>query len=147
MGHHGPQPRLTELTNRLRQDDHRITGPRQLILDALRQEAHPLSARELHERLHASCDLATVYRSLKLLETKQMVKRFNFGDHTTRFELVVDHDDDHHHHLICRECRTMVKIKDCFPHTFEERIASLHGFHDVTHQLEFFGLCPNCHSA
>ncbi|MFL2904347.1 MAG: hypothetical protein ACJZ8W_04990 [Limisphaerales bacterium] len=47
-----------------------------MILNAFRQETHPLSARELHEYLHASCDLATVYRSLKLLETKQMVKRF-----------------------------------------------------------------------
>jgi len=47
-----------------------------LILNALRQEAHPLSARELQEYLHVSYDLATMYRSLKLLETKQMVKRF-----------------------------------------------------------------------
>lgn len=147
MRHHAPQPDLTDLTNRLRRDDHRVTGPRQWILDVLRKEPHPLSARELHERLQGSCNLATVYRSLKLLETKQMVKRFDFGDHTTRFELVGDHDDGHHHHLICRECRTVVEIEDCFPHTLEDRIAARHGFRNVSHQLEFFGLCPSCQAA
>ena len=77
-GHSHSRPALAELTARLRQRDRRITGPRQLVLDLLRQEEHPLSVRQIHEQL--DCDLATVYRSLRLLEEMAMVKRFDFGD-------------------------------------------------------------------
>lgn len=135
---------LAELADRLRRDDRRVTGPRQLILDLLRHETHPLSARDIHSAIEADCNLATVYRALRLLEEMELVKRFNFGDGTARFELLGRDDDGHHHHLICRECKTVVEISDCFPHALEQRIARQHGFRQVTHQLEFFGVCEAC---
>lgn len=67
-----------------------------------------------------SCDLATIYRSMHLLEKMGMVKRFDFGDGAARFELVGENDDGHHHHLVCTN------------------------FKAVTHKLEFFGICPEC---
>ena len=141
-GHSHSRPDLAELTAHLRQRDRRITGPRQLVLDLLRQEEHPLSARQIHEQL--DCDLATIYRSLRLLEEMTMVKRFDFGDGTARFELLGRDDDGHHHHLICRECKTVVELRDCFSKSLEQRIAQQHGFQNISHQLEFFGLCPAC---
>lgn len=135
---------LTELADRLRREDRRVTGPRQWILDLLRNEEHPLSAREIHSNLETDCNLATVYRALRLLEEMNWVKRFNFGDGTARFELLGRDDDGHHHHLICRECKIVVEIADCFPHALEQRIAARHGFQEVTHQLEFFGVCQAC---
>jgi Fur family ferric uptake transcriptional regulator len=143
--HSHPRQNLAELTARLRQRDRRITGPRQLILDLLRREEHPLTAREIHEQLE--CDLATVYRSLRLLEEMTMVKRFDFGDGTARFELLGQNDDGHHHHLVCRECSTVVEIGECFSGNLESRIARKHGFASVSHRLEFFGLCPECQAA
>jgi Fur family ferric uptake transcriptional regulator len=113
-----------------------------LILEVLRREDHPLTARQIHG--HLDCDLATVYRSLRLLEEMAMVKRFDFGDGTARFELLGQNDDGHHHHLVCRECSTVVEIGECFSEIFEQRIAREHGFAGVSHRLEFFGLCPNC---
>ncbi|MGY8650713.1 MAG: Fur family transcriptional regulator, partial [Verrucomicrobiia bacterium] len=120
-------------------------GPRQLILDVLRREEHPLTTRQIHEQL--DCDLATVYRSLRLLEEMAMVKRFDFGDGTARFELLGQNDDGHHHHLVCRECSTVVEIGECFSGNLESRIARQHGFASVSHRLEFFGLCPECQAA
>jgi len=146
-GHSHHRHNLAELTDRLRRDDRRVTGPRQLILDLLRNEAHPLSAREIHTSIEADCNLATVYRALRMLEEMALVKRFNFGDGTARFELLGRDDDGHHHHLICRECKTVVEITDCFPHALEQRIADQHGFRQVTHQLEFFGICQVCQAA
>ena len=96
--HTHPRQNLAELTARLRQHAQRITGPRQLILEVLRREDHPLTARQIHGQL--DCDLATVYRSLRLLEEMAMVKRFDFGDGTARFELLGKNDDGHHHHLV-----------------------------------------------
>ena len=141
------QQDLYELANRLRENNRRVTGPRQLILDLLRREKHPVSVSEIHEKLSELCNLATVYRSMRLLEAMQMVKRFNFGDGSARYELLGRDDDGHHHHLICNECKKVVEINDCFPNTLEEHIAHRHNFRDVTHQLEFFGICPSCQPA
>lgn len=143
--HSHARQNLAELTERLRQGARRITGPRQLILDVLRQEEHPLTAAEIHAQM--DCDLATVYRSLRLLEEMAMVKRFDFGDGTARFELLGQGDDGHHHHLVCRECSAVVEIEECFSGNFEQRIANAHGFSGVSHRLEFFGVCPKCQAA
>ena len=66
---------LSELTTRLRGNHRRVTEPRQLILNLLRHEKHPCSAREIHEKLSNLCNLATVYRSLHLLESMRMVTK------------------------------------------------------------------------
>ena len=73
-----------------------------------------------------------------------MVKHFDCGDGTARFELLGQNEDGHHHHLVCRECTTVVEIGECFSEIFEQRIALEHGFAGVSHWLEFFELCPDC---
>ena len=88
--------------------------------------------------------MATIYRAMHLLEEMGMVKRFDFGDGTARFELVGEGDDGHHHHLVCTRCAEVVEIEECFPSAIESRIAATNGFKSVTHKLEFFGLCPEC---
>jgi len=144
---HSHEHDLTDLTAKLRGKERRITRPREQILNVLRKELHPISAKTIHEKLRGSCDLVTVYRSLKMLETMSMVKRFDFGDNIARFEMVCSGEDGHHHHLICSECRTVVEIEECFDPIMEARIARKHGFRNVTHQLEFFGLCSSCQTA
>jgi len=134
-----------ELVERLRRQSRKVTGPRQAILEILRRETHPVSIREIFRALpKGNGDLATVYRSMHLLETMGMVKRFELGRGGARFELLREGDDGHHHHLVCTECSQIVEVPECFPETFEEHIASRSGFKSVTHKLEFFGVCPRC---
>jgi len=133
-GHSNQTARATgvpELAARLRRKSRKVTAPRQAILGILRRHPHP-------------CDLATVYRSMHLLEEMGMVKRFHFGRGGARFELLEEGDDGHHHHLVCVECSQVVEIEDCFPTELEQRIARRNGFKSVTHHLEFFGVCPGC---
>jgi Fur family ferric uptake transcriptional regulator len=135
---------MSALTNRLRGQSCKITGPRAAILEVLRQHPHPLTNREIFAALHnGDCDLATIYRSMHLLEKMGMVKRFDFGDGTARFELVGE-NDSHHHHLVCTSCSEVVEIEECFPEKMEKQIATKNGFKAVTHKLEFFGICPEC---
>jgi len=104
-----------------------------------------MSNREIFSALtEGSCDLATIYRSMHLLEEMGMVKRFDFGDGVARFELLGEGDDGHHHHLVCTRCAGVIELDDCSMHEMEEGIASRNGFKAVTHNLEFFGLCPEC---
>jgi Fur family transcriptional regulator, ferric uptake regulator len=136
---------LPDLTDRLRQESRKVTGPRQAILGVLRSSPHPLTIREVHAALgEQECDLATVYRSMHLLQTMGMVKRFDFGDGVARFELVCSEGDEHHHHLICTRCMEVVEIDECFPEEWERRIAQGNGFANISHKLEFFGVCPGC---
>ena len=136
---------LADLTNRLRERERRITGPRQAVLETLRQLSHPLTNKEIFAALPKGlCDLVTVYRSMHLLEELGMVKRFDFGDGVARFELVGEGDDGHHHHLVCVRCSRVVEIEECFPSKIEDEIAARNGFKAITHTLEFFGVCPRC---
>jgi Fur family ferric uptake transcriptional regulator len=140
-----PHAGLPELAERLRRCSRKATGPRQSILEILRRQAHPLSIKEIFAALpEGGGDLATVYRSMHLLEGMAMVKRFDLGDGVARFELLVEGDDGHHHHLVCTRCAGVVEIEDCFIHELESRVASRNGFKAVTHKLEFFGICPAC---
>ena len=138
-------PELDVLLSQLRKGTKRLTGPREAILKALRQHAHPLTIREIHTELcDENCDLATVYRSMHLLEELGVVRRFDFGDRTARYEMVRGEQGGHHHHLVCTECARVVELEDCFPEELERRIATRHGFAQISHRLEFFGLCPEC---
>ena len=144
--HSHQRQELSALTSRLRGLSRKVTGPRAAILEVLRQHPHPLTIREILDGLPpGQCNLATVYRSMHLLEQTGMVKRFDFGDGAARFELVGEGEDGHHHHLVCTRCAQVVEIGECFPAEIEQRIGATHGFKAVTHKLEFFGVCPECH--
>ena len=143
--HSHQRQEMSALTDRLRGKSRKITGPRAAILEILRQHPHPFTNKEILAGLpKGQCDLATVYRSMHLLEKMGMVKRFDFGDGVARFELVGEGDDGHHHHLVCTRCAEVVEIDDCFTAEVEQRIAAANGFKAVTHKLEFFGICPEC---
>src|SRR5688572_11950230 len=74
---------MPELAQRLRRQSRKVTGPREAILNLLREHGRPLSAREIFDALSGprsrDCDLATIYRSMHLLQTMGMVKKFDLG--------------------------------------------------------------------
>ena len=143
--HSSSNASLPSLADRLRRQSRKFTGARQAILEVLRHHAHPLSIKEIFAELpKGDCDLATVYRSMHLLEKMGMVKRFDFGDGAARFELLAEGEDGHHHHLVCTRCSGVIEIEECLMQDLEEKIAYRNGFKAVTHKLEFFGICPEC---
>ncbi len=136
---------VSDLAARLRGRAQKLTGPRQAVLEILQRETHPLSIKQIFDRMaEGAPDLATVYRSMHLLERLQMVKRYDLGDGVARFELLHEGEDGHHHHLVCTRCAGVVEIEECLLEEVDERIAARNGFKGVTHRLEFFGLCPRC---
>ena len=145
-GHrHGTRADLAALKASLRKLTRKVTGARLAILEVLRTHPHPLANKQIFAALPKNtCDLATVYRSVQMLEKLGIVKRFDFGDGTARFEMACSDAECHHHHLICTKCDAVVEIEDCFPKELEQRIGRQHGFRQVTHRLEFFGICPEC---
>jgi Fur family ferric uptake transcriptional regulator len=146
-GRHRAPVALADLEGHLRRRSRRVTGPRQAILRVLRDQARPLTAREILAGLaDGPCDLATVYRSLHMLCGLGLVCRLHFGDGACRFELADNPADGghHHHHLICTRCAAVTELDSCAIEAMEQRVAEASGFKGVTHRLEFFGVCPGC---
>ena len=139
---------VAEVSDLLRRGSRRVTGARETILRILRRERRPMSPKEILSHMGADrCNLSTVYRTVELLSGMEMVKRFDFGDGVARYELLCGPAHrHHHHHLVCNQCWRVVELDECFPEEFERSIASRNGFTDVTHSLEFFGVCPACQS-
>ena len=136
---------LSELTERLRRHSRKLTTPRQAILKVLREVPKPISSQAIFAALpKGNCDLATVYRSMRMLEEAKVVTRVDLGDGVARYEIVQEGDHSHHHHLICTRCSDVVEINECITRELEEGVARRHGYQGVTHRLDFFGICPAC---
>lgn len=114
------------------------------IADELQQCPDFTSAQDLHARLRASgssVGLATVYRTLQALAETSDVDVLRTDDG----EAVYRHcSSGHHHHLVCRKCGKTVEVAGPAVEAWAGAISAEHGYRDVTHHVEIFGLCPQC---
>lgn len=79
--------------------------------------------------------LATVYRTVKLLEDMQVLERHTFGDGRARYEST---DHAHHDHLIDVETGAVIEFFSDEIERLQEEIARKHGYEIVSHKLEIF---------
>ena len=121
-----------------------VTEPRKNILAFLLKNHGPFSMEEIHGGLgKKACDLATVYRSIVQFENSNLVERRYLGDEVLRYEY--KDTDHHHHHIVCRICKSVSQMKYCFISEIEQMIRDK-GYSDITHSLEFFGVCAKCNA-
>lgn len=140
-----PELENCALHAKLRQESRKVTGPRRAILQILEREARPLTNKEIFQALpKGNCDLATVYRSVQMLERMGVVKRFHFAAGAAHYALMEEGCSAHRHHLVCTRCTRIVEIGECIVRELEERVVARSKFKAVTHRLEFFGICPAC---
>lgn len=129
--------------SRLRSAGLKVTPTRLEILEILSRGCAPLTVEELHKQLKKSdCDVVTLYRALASFHKALLVRRCDLGDGPVRYEMH-DHDGAHHHHVVCMECRKMESIDLCLVETFENALRKK-GYSNVSHSLEFFGVCQKC---
>lgn len=134
--------RLEEAIAVLKNNSLRITQPRKAILTVMLENDGPTTIEEIHRGLTPElCDLATVYRGLAVFEKLGLVRRSHFHDGTSLYEM--DMDPHHHHHIICRSCQKVEPLDVCMVEGLE-RLVRDRGYRDVSHMLEFFGICPIC---
>jgi Fur family ferric uptake transcriptional regulator len=122
----------------------RVTGPRELVLDFLIRNHGPFTIDEIRGRLHRKrCNRVTIYRCIAVFERLKLVRRCDFGDDKSRYEYI---GERHHHHIICRRCRRVEDIDVCIVDSLSKVVAA-RGYTDISHNLEFFGICPACQSS
>ena len=123
----------------LRAAGKRVTPERQLLARII--ESHPhLDAAEIHriaQKEQPRIGLATVYRTLGLLEQLRVIRACKLGESHAHYEVL--HDD--HLHLVCAECGRIVDLPS--PEPLRE-LAESKGFHVERIRLELIGLCSDC---
>lgn len=130
---------------RIRGAGMRITKPRIAIIESLQRHQGPVSIERIHQEMGARvCDLVTVYRCLAAFEQLGMVRRSYLHNGTCLYELTLQ--TPRHYHIICKACGATDRV-DYFPVEGIERLLLDRGYTDVSHVVEFFGLCPKCQQA
>ncbi|MEA4961667.1 Fur family transcriptional regulator [Lutispora sp.] len=135
------------LRKKIKEKGFKFTPQRKSILDVIiANEGKHLSAEEIYEMVKNNCPdigLATVYRTMQILDEAGMVYKHNFDDGRSRYELY--HDEDHqHHHLICINCGKVVEVEEDLLEQLEHEVESKYDFSIINHNLKFFGYCREC---
>jgi Fur family ferric uptake transcriptional regulator len=116
----------------------RMTEQRRIIAEILSEcEDHP-DVEELHRRAvarDANISIATVYRTVKLLEEHGILERHDFRDGRARYE---DADRDHHDHLIDVASGDVIEFVDKEIEKLQQRVADRLGYELVGHRLELY---------
>jgi Fur family ferric uptake transcriptional regulator len=114
------------------------------VIKIVEKLSRPVSSNEIKDQC-PDLDRATIYRALKSLKEKQLIRIVEIGDGIVRFESIADH----HHHLVCLKCKKIEKIE--LPQEEEKKLQKLQKifqkqfkFTSLQHSLEFFGLCAKC---
>lgn len=125
----------------------RSTKQRTAVIAALNELADFQSTQEIHEYLRERGDsvgLTTVYRTLQALSAAGEVDVILREDGESVYRLC---SDAHHHHLVCRQCGHTVEVEGPTVERWADSVSAKHGFTDVSHTLEIFGMCAECTAA
>lgn len=138
-----PADPIADASARMRKVGMRITKPRIALIEALARRTAPTAIEALHQEINAtSCDLVTVYRCLAAFEKIGIVRRSFQHNGTSMYELALS-ARPRHYHIVCKSCRATEPV-DYFPIEGVERVLRERGYAELTHLVEFFGVCPAC---
>jgi Fur family transcriptional regulator, ferric uptake regulator len=118
----------------------RMTGQRRVIARVLSDAKDHPDVEEVHRRAHAvdrRISLSTVYRTLRLLETKGILERHDFGAGRGRYEAAAR---SHHDHLIDLETGRVIEFSNEQIERLQQLVAEELGFRLVGHRLELYGV-------
>ena len=119
----------------------RITTQRKAIEGVFTDHDRPLTVEEIHSygrEAVPSLNVATVYRTLKILTDNGWLEKVSHPDFGTLYERA---GKDHHHHFFCRECSRAFELPGC-PLKIES--AAPDGFVVEDHEVFLVGKCPEC---
>ncbi|MCT4566460.1 MAG: transcriptional repressor [Maledivibacter sp.] len=132
----------------LKSKGYKLTPQRRIILEAILQnQGDHLCTEQVYQYVKKDCPdigLATVYRTLQLLEGLEIITKVNFDDGVCRYELNVNTEHHQHHHLICTKCGSIAEVKVDLLEPLEEEIEKNYNFEIKDHKVKFFGICAKC---
>ncbi|NNF99808.1 MAG: transcriptional repressor [Desulfobacteraceae bacterium] len=136
--------RFDSIIQKLRDNGHKITPQRMIIVEILaKSKGHP-SVEDIHARIKKdfpTMSLATVYRNIVLIKSLGELLELGFPDGSNRYD---GNRPYPHPHVICIKCKKIVDPDLDSLDELQKEIALETKFKILNHRLDFFGICSNC---
>lgn len=118
----------------------KMTGQRRVIAKVLSESTDHPDVEQVYRRASAidsKISIATVYRTVRLLEEANILARHDFGDGRARYEQATQ---EHHDHLINLDTREVIEFNNEEIEKLQREAARRLGFELVGHRLELYGV-------
>lgn len=130
----------------LKENALKFTKQRELILKFLYENDEHYTPEEIYMLLKQeypdiNIGIATVYRTLTLLEESGIVSSISFGAQGKKYELGLK---KHHDHLICTQCGDIIEFYDDLIEKRQQVIAEKFNFKMTDHTMKIEGICEDC---
>lgn len=130
----------------IRTNSLKFTSQREAILQTLYENPEHFTSENLYLLVKEkypdmTIGIATVYRTLALLEENGLVSSISLGIQGKKFEIA---NKPHHDHLICERCGKIVEFENEKIELLQVEIAKENGFALTSHLMQLYGLCTGC---
>jgi Fur family ferric uptake transcriptional regulator len=137
---------LEQFKTLLKNNTLKFTKQRELILKFLYDNDGHYTPEEIYRLMkkeypEVNIGIATVYRTLTLLEDAGIAGSISFGTQGKKYELGLK---KHHDHLICSQCGDIIEFFDETIEKRQEEIAKKFNFKMQDHAMKIIGLCEKC---
>jgi len=124
----------------------KYTKQRELILEIIYDNEGHFTPEDIYNLIKESypdvkLGIATVYRTLTLLEDANIVSSISFGAQGKKYEFGLK---DHHDHLVCLKCGSIEEFIDETIEKQQEKIAEKFNFKMTNHIMKITGTCSAC---
>jgi Fur family transcriptional regulator, ferric uptake regulator len=135
-----PQETLSRLERLCIDKGLKMTEQRRIIARVLSDASDHPDVEMLYRRatdLDSRISIATVYRTVRLLEEANILERHDFGDGRARYEEL---PEEHHDHLIDVDSGAVIEFQNSDIEDLQRKIAETLGYRLVDHRLELYGV-------
>jgi Fur family ferric uptake transcriptional regulator len=139
-----PTDMLASFRSGLRENHHKLTRPRRIVLEVIAQADHHLTPAEVYRKARAKnprLGLTSVYRTLDLLVKLGYIQRIHLEEGCHSYAPTAR---EHGHHLVCCECGRAEEFQACDLEPLIKSLQKKTGYQVKLHMLELMGLCPAC---
>jgi Fur family ferric uptake transcriptional regulator len=135
-----------DILNRVKEKGYKLTPQRKAVVLAILNHDHMhLNTEEIYALVkeeYPKIGLATVYRTLIVLDELDVITKMNFDDGCIRYE--INSETHQHHHLICRNCGKVIEVMEDLLDDIEAMVEEKYQFKIIDHNLKIYGLCKHC---
>jgi Fur family ferric uptake transcriptional regulator len=135
----GKTTELSRIERRCVDKGLKMTGQRRVIAQVLSESQDHPDVEQVYRRaaeIDRRISLATVYRTVRLLEAAQILERHEFGEGRARYEEVPER---HHDHLIDVQSGKVIEFRNEEIEQLQRRVARQLGYELVNHRLALYG--------
>ncbi|MFH1595494.1 MAG: Fur family transcriptional regulator [Pseudomonadota bacterium] len=139
-----PRDRLAQMIKALRDKGCRLTPQRLALLKIIAKSAGHPNVEQIYEQIKAdfpTTSLATIYKTMSLLKDMRQVLELTMASVGTRYD---GNRPYPHPHVICTKCGQILDPEIAALDEVSQEMARQTGYRITHHQLNFFGLCPQC---